>query len=272
MFDNVSFFYNPDQKILENINLQISSDECVCIIGRNGVGKTTLIKLINGLLKPKSGNVYVEGKNTKNEKISTLSKLVGIISQNPDHMIFSETVLDEIKFGLINIGCNKDDLEQTALEISKKFNLIDYISKSPLKLSGGQKKMLSIASIYALNSRYLVLDEPTIGQDAKQKRIISDLIQEFKKDNKGIIVITHDLDWIAEIATRIIVLSGNGILLDGSPENILSNKKLLEKADLYMPEIPTLAYELSLIFESFPKNTVHLTKLNDEILKLLGEL
>jgi len=267
----VSFFYNFNQTILEKIHLKISPNECVGIIGRNGVGKTTLIKLMNGLLKPKSGNVYVDGKNTKNEKISSLSKLVGIISQNPDHMLFSETVLDEIKFGLHNISYDKDNLDQKAIEISKKFNLFDYISKSPLKLSGGQKKMLSIASVYALNSKYLVLDEPTIGQDAKQKQIILNLIQEFKNKDKGIIIITHDLDWIAEIATRIIVLSDNEIFLDGSPEKILSNKKILELSHLFMPEIPTIARELNLTFKSFPKDIIKLNKLSNEILKLLGE-
>ena len=241
------------------------------IIGPNGVGKTTLTKLMNGLLKPINGNVYVDGLNTKNEKTSDLSKIIGLIFQNPEHMLFSETVYHEIEFGLKNLGMNKKEIPKKIEETLEKFNLSEYSAKSPLRLSGGQKKMLSIACADVLNPNYLILDEPTIGQDAKQKEKITHLIQSYLDNDKSVIIITHDLDWISEAATRLIILSDKGILVDGTPEKVLTNKKILELGGLYLPQIPLIAQSLVKLSENFSKSILHLSDLQSEIIKLRGE-
>ena len=271
VFDKVSFHYDPKQIILEDICLKITPDECLGIIGSNGVGKTTLIKLMNGLLKPNSGNVYVDDLNTKNEKVSALSKKVGLIFQNPEHMIFSESVFHEISFGLKNLGIKGDEIATKVEEILEKFNLTEYSKKSPFKLSGGQKKMLSIACADALNPKYLILDEPTIGQDAKQRDKISNLINDYRKNKKSVIIITHDLDWLSEIASRIIILSENRILTDGSPENILTNKEILKMGGLMLPQIPSIADSINSITATFQKKIINLEKLQEELLILLSE-
>ena len=226
---------------------------------------------MNGLLKPLFGNVYVEGLNTKNEKVSNLSKIVGLIFQNPEHMLFSETVYHEIEFGLKNLGINKKEFPDIIEKTLNKFNLSEFSSKSPLRLSGGQKKMLSIACIDALNPNYLILDEPTIGQDAFQKEKISQLIQSYLENDKSVIIITHDLDWISKVATRLLILSDKGILIDGNPENVLTNKKIIELGGLYLPQIPLIAQSLIKLSEKFNKPILHLSDLQSEIIKLTGE-
>ena len=268
--NDVSFYYEPNHIILKDITLKISENECIGIIGRNGVGKTTLIKLMNGLLKPKSGSVHVDGMNTCNMKVSTLSKKVGLIFQNPEHALFSETVFNEIEFSLKNLGVSNDELSREVKKILEEFNLSEYSSKSPFKLSGGQKKMLSIACVHALNPKCLILDEPTIGQDAKQKEKLSRLIDTYMKNKKSIIIVSHDLDWISEVASRIIILSDKGILVDGAPSKILTNKKLLYKAGLFLPQVPLLAHSLKLLPQESQKRIIYLKELQEEILKLIG--
>ena len=271
IFDNVSFSYNNNQEIVSNINLQISERECLAIIGPNGVGKTTITKLMNGLLKPVSGNVYVDGLNTRNEKVSDLSKLVGLIFQNPEHMLFSETVYHEIEFGLKNSAMKKQEIPKKIEDTLEKFNLSQFSEKSPLRLSGGQKKMLSIACTDALNPKYLILDEPTIGQDAIQKEKITELIKTYMENNKSIIIITHDLDWVSQIATRTIILSNKGILTDGPPEYVLTNKEILELGGLPLPQVPLIARSLTKLSKNINKRIINLTDLKSEILKLRGE-
>ena len=165
------YFKYPTAKdyILKNINLKIGLGEVVAVMGSNGSGKTTLIKHFNGLLKPNKGSVKVFGKDTRDESVASLSKRVGLVFQNPGHQIFSDTVWNELAFALKNFCFEEEVIKKRVKWALEFFNLTQYKDTSPLLLSGGEKKRLCLASILAWNPDYVILDEPTVGQDFLQK-------------------------------------------------------------------------------------------------------
>jgi energy-coupling factor transport system ATP-binding protein len=237
---NASYRYEGNEKFaLKNINLTIESGEILAIAGKNGSGKTTLAKLIQGLLKPTSGEVYVNGKRPEPGK----SK-IGLVFQNPLHQLFCESVNEEIAFGLKNLP--KSEKEQRIDTILKEHELFNYRDKHPLALSEGERKALALASILAMDPDFLILDEPTLGQDLFYQQRLKALIKSLAKNGKGIILISHDLEFISTVAQRVILLLDGEIIADGEAEDILFNEELLEKCGLTMPAIPKLVKLLSL--------------------------
>ena len=164
-FNLVNFQHSTGIIALNNIDVNIKSGELVALIGENGAGKTTFVKHINGLLKPTSGNVKIFGSNTKDTSVAKLSRKVGIVFQNPDNQLFSETVEDEIRFGLNNFIKDASEVEKRVKLMLNYFDLYKYKSQSPMLLSGGEKKRLCLAIVQAWNPEILILDEPTVGQD-----------------------------------------------------------------------------------------------------------
>ena len=235
---NLWFKYPETKKwTLKNIDLKIEEGELVAIIGENGAGKTTLIKHLIGLLKPQKGTVKIYGKNTRNHTVAELARMVGIIFQNPDHQLFSETVEKEVEFTLKNFGYTKQQIKNITQKVLKEFNLDKQASKSPLELSQGERKRLTIAFTVAYNPQIIVLDEPTIGQDYKSKQQIAQIIKQLNKKGKTVIIVTHDIKFTLQHIPKTIVMSKGKIIAQGPTWKILTEDKIVKQAKLTKPII-----------------------------------
>ena len=232
--ENVSFYYDKIQA-LKNINLEIEKGEFIAIAGRNGCGKSTLAKLMNGIFSPSSGKVLVDGIDTSKEPLKVKRK-VGMVFQNPDNQIVALTVEEDVAFGLENIGYPSEKMQERidwALEV---VGLQGFQKKSTDSLSGGQKQRLAIAGIFALNPDYIVLDEPTSMLDPQGRNEILKIVEKLRK-TKTIIYITHHLDEIIS-ADRMIVMDNGRIMIEGKPVEILT-KAHIKKYGLIKPELLT---------------------------------
>lgn len=252
-FQNVSFGYEKtSEKVLQDISLKIEKSEFVAIVGKNGVGKTTLIKHINGLLKPNSGIVKINDENIIKEPISKMATIIGLAFQNPNHQLFATTVKDELEFGPKNLGRKKEEREEIALTISKKFQIEHLLERSPLELSGGERKLVSIASVLTMNQKVLVLDEPTYGQDYRQKKRLGLFLKELSDSGITIVIVSHDVDFILDFVPRTIVMNKGKIIADGPTKEIFTNKTLVDEADLAVPVLVELCNSLKNLNNNFP--------------------
>jgi len=242
--ENVSFAYPDGTEALKNVNLQIKEGEFLAIMGENGAGKTTLIKHFNGLLKPTKGRVLVDGVDTRKTSVAKLARSVGLVFQNPDHQLFCETVLDEVSFSLKNFGYSRDVIEKRVRKILGVLDLTRYADSSPFILSGGERKRVALASILVWNPKYVVLDEPTIGQDYRQKDKLRNFILQLVSQGKSVVMVTHDVEFVAECHPRVVLLSRGRIIADGAAGEILSDERLVEEASLELPQISRLMKEL----------------------------
>lgn len=226
---------------LNNISFSISSGEFVAVIGQNGAGKTTLVKHFNGLLRPTSGSVRIFGMDASRERVSTLAKKVGFVFQNPDHQIFKNTVLEEVAFGPANMGLAQQEVISRSEKALKAVGLLEYEHVSPQNLSKGQRQRVALASVLAMETEIIVLDEPTTGQDYRESLQIMDLAAELNKQGHTVIFITHDMSLVARYAKRALVLCEGKLLLDGPVSEIFQQKELLQKTFLTPPQIMELA-------------------------------
>ena len=260
-FNNVTHFYNTGQnhKItsLSGINMEIQEGDFVAIIGANGSGKSTLAKHINGFLLPGSGDVYVDGFNTKDiESIWNIRKKVGMVFQNPDNQLIATTVEDDIAFGLENIGIEEEEMKRRvdwALNIAE-LNVLR--TSEPHLLSGGQKQRVVIAGALAMHTTYLVLDEPTSMLDPKGRKNILEIIKTLNEE-KGITII-YITQFMSEAAQfkKIFVMDKGKIVLTGSPKSVFSQADLLMNLGLEVPQITQLARKLAENGLEIPSNII----------------
>jgi len=244
-FREVTFVHQNGVKALDEVNLNIQKGETIAIIGENGAGKTTLVKHITGLLKPASGNVLVNGVETTKTSTAALSKDVGVAFQNPDHQLFSESVHEEIAFALRNFGFSLDLIEQRVTWGLELFGLEEYRDSSPLVLSGGEKKRLTLACILAWDPEVVILDEPTVGQDAIQKERLAGTIRMLGSAGKTVIVVSHDIEFIWPLQPRIIVMKSGRIVADGAASLLMLERGMLEDARVTQPQIVTFYENLN---------------------------
>jgi energy-coupling factor transport system ATP-binding protein len=243
--ENVSFTYPSGVEALNEVTVEIKDSEFIAIIGENGAGKTTLIKHFNGILKPTKGEVYVNGLNTKKVSVAELSREVGLVFQNPDRQLFCETVEEEIAFGLKNFGFKEDVVSN---RVSWALNLLDlskYRNTSPFMLSGGERKRVALAAILAWDPKIIVLDEPTIGQDYAQKDRLRQFVVQLNSQGRTVIMVTHDVEFVADCNPRVIVMSNGRIIADGSAGKILTDHGTLSKASIIPPQMTQLFNRLS---------------------------
>ena len=252
-FNLVNFQHSTGIVALNNIDVNIKSGELVALIGENGAGKTTFVKHINGLLKPTSGNVKIFGSNTKDTSVAKLSRKVGIVFQNPDNQLFSETVEDEIRFGLNNFIKDASEIEKRVKLMLNYFDLYKYKSQSPMLLSGGEKKRLCLAIVQAWNPEILILDEPTVGQDFINKEKLKTLISKLNKDNKTVIIVSHDIEFLWSLQPRTIVMYKGQILEDDTCLNIFNKSDILHKYQILPPKLLELSKSLGLKSEITPE-------------------
>lgn len=241
---DLNYQYNSDQTALRGINLMIEAGDFVALIGQNGAGKTTLAKHFNGLLKPTSGEVIIEGMNTLKYDTSDLSKTVGYVFQNPDHQIFSATVEKELEFGLKNAGFKGEEIKERVEQVLQYTGLERYRNVHPFSLGKGERQMIAVASILVLKPKVLIIDEPTTGSDWTGVQTMMALIRKLHTAGTTIIMISHDMDLVAQYAKRVIVLKEGGVLLDGTPKSVFSNEQILIDSAIVPPQLCRLSFQL----------------------------
>jgi energy-coupling factor transport system ATP-binding protein len=227
-FEDVSFAYEDGPLVLQDINLEIHQGDVIAVLGPNGAGKTTLVKHAIGLLKPKRGRVYVEGTDTHQLSVAEIARTLGYVFQSPSHMLFAPTVREELAFGPKNLGYDQAALDEGVAQAIDILNLSELAEYSPLALSFGQQKRVSIAAILAMRSKILVMDEPTAGQDYKNYMAFTEAILQLP-NFEAILFITHDLDLAVCYANRVILMHEGLIAADGPPPEVLAQQELLER-------------------------------------------
>jgi len=240
---DVSVIYDPYTKFrkeaLTNINLKIENNEAIAIVGQIGSGKSTLIQLLNGILKPDKGRVILDGVdiNDRRVKRKEIIKKIGVVFQSPEDQFFAETVFDEVAFGPKNLGFSKEEIEERVNRALLSMGLIpeSLSSRSPFSLSGGEKRRVAIASIISINPQIIVLDEPTAGMDFSGKISILAHIKDQLHKGVGVVFITHNMEEAIQIADRLIVLSEGRIVFDGEPKAFFINVDFVKKVGLDIP-------------------------------------
>ena len=241
--ENLDFSYLADVPVIKALNMKLDKRP-TAIIGQNGAGKTTLVKLLKGLLKPVSGSIYFHGEDISGKTVAMLAGNVGYVFQNPDDQIFKYNVMDEVLFGPLNIGmdpeCAKKEAER-ALELT---GLKGKEKENPYDLELYERKMTAIASVLAMDTDVLILDEPTIAQDWKGRQIIGGIIRSLAERGKLVIAILHDMDFVAENFERVIIMAHGQVLADGTAKEVFAQEEALQKARLQKPYVMQLCEAL----------------------------
>lgn len=234
---------------LKNINLEIEKGSFIGLIGHTGSGKSTLIQHLNGLIKPKSGKIYIDGVDIseKNVKMKEIRKRVGLVFQYPEHQLFEETVFKDIAFGPGNLDLTEEEVKRRVKKamIMVGLSYSDLKEKSPFELSGGQKRRVAIAGVLAMGPEYLILDEPTAGLDPLgRNEILARIKKLHKKLQITTILVTHSMDEVARLADYLVVMNNGEIILQGKPREVFQHKVLLESAGLGIPTVTKLLHRL----------------------------
>ncbi len=240
---DLHFSYQNGEEILKGIDLQID-ERTTAIIGQNGAGKTTFVKLLKGLLKPSRGEILLNGMNLKEMTVAQLARQIGMVFQNPNDQIFKNVVLDEVMFGPLQIGMKKELAHKQALKALEMVGLEGFEDTNPYDLGLSRRKLVAIASILAMDTEIIILDEPTIAQDYAGKERIKDIILKLRKDGKTVITILHDMNFVADVFERAIVFAMGNVILDDSVKKVFTQKEVLEKAYLEQPDVMKLCHEL----------------------------
>ncbi len=239
---NISYTYEGPLPVaaLNQIDLKVRTGEIIGLIGHTGSGKSTLLQHLNGLIKPQEGDVLVDNLSVKKGEIP-LTKLrfrVGLVFQYPEHQLFEETIYKEVAFGPKNMGLKEDEIAQRV-----KKSLLDagieeeLFERSPFELSGGQKRRVALASILAMDPEILVLDEPTAGLDPRGRKEILQYLFKWRTPKKGIVLVSHNMDEIAPLADRIVVLHQGSIVMDDTPQEVFSHVDRLNEVGIMVPQV-----------------------------------
>ncbi len=270
LLENLSFAYDGIYSALDGVSLQIDDGERVAIMGSNGAGKTTLIKHVNGLIRPLQGRVIIDGVDAKYMSVAEIAKVVGLVWQNPDHQLFLDTVEKEITFGLKNMGFSKEESIRLCHQTLARLGLEEFVERSPFSLSGGERKRVALASVLATEPRVLALDEPTIGQDAKQKNKLAELLMDLNSRGCTVICITHDIEFVIENFPRTITMADGKIVADGKTSSVLTNNDVLNRCSLTEPELTIAARSLKKRFSQVSDRLTLLSELETAIAELIG--
>ena len=246
-FDKVSFSYGKGEASLTEISFQLHKGDFAAVIGSNGAGKSTLSKLCNGLIKPASGTVTVDGMTTASTKSSQLARTIGYLFQNPDQQICQNTVREEILFTLSFMPGTKEEKEMRCQEVLDDFSLDG--EKDPFHMSRGERQIVALASILAGRPKLLILDEPTTGLDYRECMLIMEYVKKLNEAGTTVLMITHDMEIVQDFAKRVLVLSDGKLLGDDACQNIMVQKELLQRANVMPAQIPALALQLGEDFE-----------------------
>ena len=276
--ENLTHIYMPkspfEKVALDNINLKINDGELLAIIGHTGSGKSTLIQHINGILTKTSGKIFIDGIEVSSSKSAMLDirRKVGLVFQYPEYQLFEETVEKDIAFGPKNLGLDENEVRERVIKSMEMVGLSYELFKdiSPFELSGGQKRRVAIAGVISMNPQVLILDEPTAGLDPKGRDDIFNQIRRLHKEyGMTIIIVSHSMEDVANIADRIVVMNKGKILMEGEPFVIFKESKLLEEIGLGVPEVTYLMKALKDKGFDVSTNVYTIEQAKQEIMKLL---
>ncbi len=244
--ENMSYSYPDGTPALRDINIEINEGERVAIIGSNGAGKSTLFSHFNGIFKPSSGLIKIDGKKMgyKKDELMKIRQKVGLVFQNPDDQLFAPTVVEDVAFGPMNLGLSDDKVDERVEEALEMVGMNGLEKKAPHHLSGGQKKRVAIAGILAMRPEIMVLDEPTTGLDPKGVDQIMEILYMLNREDMSIIIASHDVEMVTQFADKIFVLHDGEIIEQGTSEEVFNNHDLLKKAHLKPPKAAELLHQL----------------------------
>ncbi len=220
--EGVGFVYPDGTRALDDVDLTIDPGESVAIVGQNGSGKSTLVRHLNGLLRPTEGRVLHDGEDVAAARTAALAARVGIVFQNPDRQIFAGKVRTEVAFGPKILGRSAADVEAATRDALAAVGLSDAAEANPYDLGYSRRKLLAIASVLAMETPVVVLDEPTTGQDARGVARVQQVLAELARDGRTVIAISHDMRFVAETFARVVVMGGGRVLLDGAPADVFA--------------------------------------------------
>lgn len=276
--ENLTYVYMPktpfEKKALDNVSLEIEDGEFLAVIGHTGSGKSTLIQHLNGLLKPASGKIYVDGTDItdKDTKLVDIRKKVGLVFQYPEYQLFEETIAKDIAYGPSNLELNEDEILR---RVKKSMEMVgldydEYKDISPFELSGGQKRRVAIAGVIAMEPNVLILDEPTAGLDPAGR---DDILEQIKflheKYNMTIILVSHSMEDVGKLAEKIIVMNDGHIELQGKPKEVFREIDTLERIGLAVPQVTYLMRELKRKGFNVSEDIFTVEKAKSELLNIL---
>lgn len=227
--ENLTVLYPDKTKAIDNLSFEISDGESVAIVGANGAGKTSLLLTLSGVLLPAKGRISIHGTTLQREHIHTIRRQVGMVFQNPDDQLFMPVIMDDVAFGPRNYGFNEKEASEKASAALDRLGISHLKDRSPLKLSGGEKRTAAIATILAMEPSIMLFDEPSSFLDPKARRNLITILKSLRITK---IIATHDLSLTAELCSRIIVLYQGGLFFDGKPEDILYDEKKMDECGL----------------------------------------
>lgn len=276
---DLNYIYNPgtpfEKKALDSINLSINQGDFIGLIGHTGSGKSTLVQHLNGLMKPTSGTIIVDGTDiTKKEaNLREVRQKVGLVFQYPEHQLFEETVYKDIAFGPRNLGLDEAEVDER-VKNSMELVGLDYETlkeRSPFELSGGQKRRVAIAGVVAMKPKVLVLDEPTAGLDPYGRdEILNEIKSLFEKEDMTIVLVSHSMEDVARLVNRILVMDKGKLVMDDTTREVFKRATELENIGLGIPQITSFMRKLNERGENVRTDILTVEEAKEEIMKYIG--
>ncbi|HJB69029.1 MAG TPA: energy-coupling factor ABC transporter ATP-binding protein [Candidatus Fournierella excrementigallinarum] len=242
--EHVYYTYPNGYTALEDINLTISEGEKVAIVGQNGAGKTTAVKLMNRIHKPTKGRVLVDGVDTRERTTAQIAKFVGYVFQNPDDQIFNQSVVSEVQYMLKRTKVAEEEIKRRTDHALALTGLEAYRETNPYDIPLPLRKFLTIAAVIATQPRYIVLDEPTAGQDSRGNAILRQIIGEMTGQGVAVVTISHDMDFVADNFDRVVAMAHKNVVLDACARDVFWNDQALEECRIRRPGIAEIAHLL----------------------------
>lgn len=260
---NVSFSYPGDFLAVDDISMEIKAGENVAIVGQNGAGKSTTVKMMNGLLKPSKGDILVGDMNTKDYTTAQIAKHVGYVFQNPDDQIFNATVEEEVAYGPKYMKLDPEE-EKRRVEFALKVTGMDeFKDENPMNLPLSTRKFVTIAAVIAMDTDIMIFDEPTAGQDIEGNKQLSEILKVLHEMGKTVITISHDMEFVVENFDRVIVMAKKKVVREGTPAEIFWDLETLKYAMLHQPYVSRVCGSLGI-----EKQVIHMDEAVEEVLKL----
>jgi len=239
--ENLTFRYSEHIIAIKNISFDLSTGERVALVGHNGSGKSTLAKHFNGLLQPSAGKTWIQGIDSSCQSVSQLAKKTALLFQNPDDQICKQVVRDEVAFGPNNLGYPRQKIDLLVNKALSDFDLLPLQKMNPHDLGFSERKRVALASIVAMDTPVIVFDEPTAGFDSRETKLFVNALEDLKDGKKTVLIITHDMDFVAENITRILCLQEGEKVFDGNTRDFFSNTEMLAHCRLLPPQVVQLS-------------------------------
>lgn len=276
--DNLNYVYNAntpfEKNALVDINLEVKTGEFIGLIGHTGSGKSTLVQHLNGLIRVQSGSLYIDGFDIskKETKLKKIRQKVGLVFQYPEYQLFEENIYKDIAFGPINLGLDEEEIKSRVIEAMEIVGL-DYETfkdRSPFELSGGQKRRVAIAGVVAMKPKVLVLDEPTAGLDPHGRdEILNEVCDLFKKGGITVVLVSHNMEDIAKIVGRILVMDKGKIVMDDVPREIFKRRDELEAIGLGIPQITKFMQQYKELGHDIKTDILTVEEAKEELIRYL---